>query len=425
MGGGLEPRRQRGAEPHADSVFRLHRRELGDRADRSRAWHRGLDPDCPLRRARSGHLTQRTSRSGGPCHGSRDRPDLQCRRIVGCPPDRDRRRRLRGSRAAPARAERRGDRLGAACPGPGALMKPYKGPPRNQGVASDFVGKKPLYLKPRGAGELVPREEIAVDAPEVSGKTPLDEAQFVALDVETTGNAPFLVLEIGAERFRLDRTLSFFDTLVDCRAPINPYARRRHHIDRSMLIGAPEFKDARRAFLRFAQGAVLVEHSHDAFDTWLVGRGLESPLEHPIIDTSALARLVLDLPKGQTPGLARLVEELDLDVTPAHAALDDARATAMVFRALIARARETLGWNTVGDVLAALPPRPVVDRTPPNRRASAAGQAQGAPGQKGQPRSAAPLATRRATSPAPTARRGRSSRRRRSGSSGSPGGSPA
>jgi len=49
-----------------------------------------------------------------------------------------------------------------------------------------------------------------------------------------------------------------------------------------------------------------------------------------------------------------LVQELGLDVTPAHAALDDARATAMVFRALIARARETLGWTTVGDVLAAL-----------------------------------------------------------------------
>ena len=140
---------------------------------------------------------------------------------------------------------------------------------------------KPVYLKPRGAAELVPWEEIAVDAPEVSAQTRLEDAQFVALDVETTGNAPFLVLEIGAERFRLDGPLSFFDTLVDCRAPINPYARRRHRIDRSMLIGAPEFRDARRAFLRFAQGAVLVEHSHDAFDTWLVGRGLESPLEHP------------------------------------------------------------------------------------------------------------------------------------------------
>ncbi len=283
---------------------------------------------------------------------------------------------------------------------------------------------KPLFLKPRGATEPVAWEEIAVDAPEVGAGTPLDDAQFVALDVETTGNAPFLVLEIGAERFTLQATLSFFDTLVDCRAPINPYARKRHHIDRSMLIGAPEFKDARRGFLRFAQGAVLVEHSHDAFDTWLVGRGLESPLEHPIIDTTALARLVLDLPKGQTPGLARLVEELGLDVTPAHAALDDARATALVFRALIARARATLQWRSVGDVLAALP-RPVIDRTPPSRRASSGGPARGARGQTAPPRSNAPVATPRATSRGPSGRRGRSSRRRQSGSSGSPGGSRA
>jgi DNA polymerase III alpha subunit (gram-positive type) len=283
---------------------------------------------------------------------------------------------------------------------------------------------KPLYLKPRGAAELVPWEEIAVDAPEVTPDTALADAQFVALDVETTGNAPFLVLEMGAERFRLDGPLSFFDTLVDCRAPINPYARKRHHIDRSMLIGAPEFRDARRAFLRFAQAAVLVEHSHDAFDTWLVGRGLESPLQHPIIDTTALARLVLELPKGQTPGLSFLVDELGLDIEPAHTALDDARATAMVFRALIARAREGLGWNAVGDVLERLP-RPLVDRTPgASRRGSAAGRVPGGRGQTGQPRSAAPAATRRETSPAPNARRGRSSRRRRSDSSGSPGGSP-
>src|SRR2546430_1803947 len=213
-----------------------------------------------------------------------------------------------------------------------------------------------FFLKPRGAAKAVPWEEIAVGAPEVGPLTPLDQAQFVALDVETTGNSPFLVLELGAERFTLDQTLSFFDTLVDCRAPINPYARRRHQIDRSMLIGAPVFKDARRAFLRFAQGAVLVEHSHDAFDTWLVGRGLESPLEHPIIDTTALARLVMEIPKGQVPGLQRLVTELGLDISPAHAALDDARATAMVFRALVKRATELLGLMTVGYVLALLPP---------------------------------------------------------------------
>ena len=290
--------------------------------------------------------------------------------------------------------------------------------------AGAIVSGKPLYLKPRSAAEPVAWEEIAVDAPEVGPQTRFEDAQFVALDVETTGNAPFLVLEIGAERFRLDGPLAFFDTLVDCRAPINPYAKRRHHIDRSMLIGAPDFRDARRAFLRFAQGAVLVEHSHDAFDTWLVGRGLESPLEHPIIDTSALSRLVLDLPVGQTPGLARLVEELKLDVTPAHAALDDARATAMVFRALITRVQENLGWTTVGEVLAALP-RPKLDRNAPSRRELAASRARGAQGPTAQPRSDAQPATPRATSPEPSERRGRSSRRRRSDSSGSPGGSPA
>ena len=63
---------------------------------------------------------------------------------------------------------------------------------------------KPLYLKPRGATQLIAWEEIAVDAPEVGPQTSLDDAQFVALDVETTGNAPFLVLEMGAERFRRD-----------------------------------------------------------------------------------------------------------------------------------------------------------------------------------------------------------------------------
>jgi hypothetical protein len=60
------------------------------------------------------------------------------------------------------------------------------------------MSSKPLFLKPRGAAAPVPWEEIAVDAPEVGPTTPLDEAQFVALDVETTGNAPFLVLELGA-----------------------------------------------------------------------------------------------------------------------------------------------------------------------------------------------------------------------------------
>lgn len=183
------------------------------------------------------------------------------------------------------------------------------------------------------------------------------------MDIETTGNRPFLVLEIGAERFRLSGSLGLFDTLVHTRAPINPYARRRHLIDREMLVDAPQFGDARRAFLHFARGSVLVEHSHDAFDSWILGRGLQRPLDHPVVDTSALGRLVLELPPGQTPGLARLVEVLEIDIEPVHAALGDAQATAAVFRELVKKGMAALGWLTVADMVSALPARPQVDRS--------------------------------------------------------------
>jgi len=223
-----------------------------------------------------------------------------------------------------------------------------------------------IYLKPRGAAEPVPwgsapNEDEQFDAV-VDPDESLDRVDFVALDVETTGNSPFLVLEIGAERFDLRGTRSLFDTLVDCRAPINTYARRRHQIYREMLAGAPGFADARRAFLQFASGAALVEHSHDAFDTFLIGRGLKQPLRHPVIDTSALARLVLGLPSGQTPGLAAVVAELGVDANPAHAALSDAQATAAVFRELVSRAREQFQWEVLGDLLGVLE-RPAIDRS--------------------------------------------------------------
>src|SRR4051812_1594284 len=68
----------------------------------------------------------------------------------------------------------------------------------------------------------------ALDAEATVGPdTALEEAEFVALDVETNGSTPFWIIEIGAERFAMRGSLSLFDTLVECRAPINSFARRR------------------------------------------------------------------------------------------------------------------------------------------------------------------------------------------------------
>ena len=218
-----------------------------------------------------------------------------------------------------------------------------------------------VLLKPRD--EAPARWEAPTWLPAMAtADTLLEEAEYCAFDLETNGSTPFWVIEIGAERFSLQRSLALFDTLCDTSAPINVYARRRHGISSSMLRGAPPFEEARQAFLSFARGAALVEHSHDAFDSYLMGRGLPEPLQHPVFDTSALARLVLDLPSGQTPGLSRVVEMLELPVDPAHAALGDAQATAAVFRELMARGVERFGWQTLGDVLM-VQQRPQVDRS--------------------------------------------------------------
>ena len=69
-----------------------------------------------------------------------------------------------------------------------------------------------IFLKPRGASAPVPWQNSGSSDEELAGSTAdptlsLDEVEFVALDVETTGNSPFLVLEIGAERFDLRRPL--------------------------------------------------------------------------------------------------------------------------------------------------------------------------------------------------------------------------
>src|ERR1700738_5300775 len=125
-----------------------------------------------------------------------------------------------------------------------------------------------------------------------------------------------------------------------------------------MLCDAPQFGDARRALLHFARGSVLVEHSHDAFDTWILGRGLSRPLEQPVGDTTALGRLVLELPTGQTPGLARLVEALEIKIEPVHAALGDAQATAAVLRELVKRGIERFRWRTGADLVSSRPPPP-------------------------------------------------------------------
>ncbi len=210
--------------------------------------------------------------------------------------------------------------------------------------------------------------------------TPIAELTIVTVDCETTGQTPHHLVELGAVRFTLPGAVAdgelfggvpppdAMETLVHTTDHINSYARRVHGITRDMLAGTPPADLVLRRFLRFARGAVLVEHSADAFDTRLIARTLGHPIPHPTLDTSRLAKVLFDL--RDTIGLERLCERLGVpQLRPPHHALADAEATAGCFVRLVELGQARLGWATLGDLHAVgHPPGPRV-RLAPTRHA--------------------------------------------------------
>jgi DNA polymerase III epsilon subunit-like protein len=218
------------------------------------------------------------------------------------------------------------------------------------------------------AGE---REPVA----QSSDDTELAELAFVSLDCETTGHFPHRMVELGAVRFQLgddDRPPEpriSLESLVHTADHINPYARRVHGINRSMLGGAPTLRQVAAAFEQLSEGTVLIEHSADGFDTRLVSRALGHPLNNHHLDTSRLAGFLFQL--KDTIGLERLCERLEVTHRNPHYALADAEATADCFVRLVRLGQEEFGWRTLGDLVAVgMPPPPRLTPKPrPRRRA--------------------------------------------------------
>ncbi|HEX4579665.1 MAG TPA: 3'-5' exonuclease, partial [Candidatus Dormibacteraeota bacterium] len=200
-----------------------------------------------------------------------------------------------------------------------------------------------------------------------TAETPIADLRFVALDCETTGQSPHRLVELGAVAFTMDRHVMSFETLVHSTDRINPYAKRIHGIGSESLGGAPPVERVLARFQRFCQGAVLVEHSADAFDTRLIASTMETALDADNLDTSRMAGALWGL--RDTIGLEKMCTELGVHHRRPHHALADAEATAACFVELVRRGGETFGWSTLGDLLAvAQPPPPRVIEVPGRRR---------------------------------------------------------
>lgn len=186
----------------------------------------------------------------------------------------------------------------------------------------------------------------------------LEESTFVVFDTETTGLRPDRddrIISLAGVRMRggVVKRTEAFDTLVQPGRSVPASTVRFHGITDAMLANAPPMDVALPAFLRFAEGSVLVGHEV-WFDLEFLARAAEwlalPPLSvtHAVLDTRLLSAAVHGDTVEHT--LDAAAERLGVVIEARHSALGDALATAEVFARLLPLLRKR-GIATVGQAV--------------------------------------------------------------------------
>jgi DNA polymerase-3 subunit epsilon len=187
---------------------------------------------------------------------------------------------------------------------------------------------------------------------------PLDGAEWIVVDLETTGLSAdaCAILEIGAVRIAGLRLVERFQTLVDPGVPIPPRITALTGIDRTLVDGAPPLSRAIRDFHAWAGGgSALPFVAHNAsFDERFVRRALAANAlpdwSGPVVCTCKLARRLL--PTLGRYDLDALAAQFGISNAARHRALGDAEAAARALVELVGIARAERSLSTVGDLLA-------------------------------------------------------------------------
>jgi len=186
----------------------------------------------------------------------------------------------------------------------------------------------------------------------------LQGLDFAVVDVETTGWSPGTagITEIAAVRVRGGRVEAEFSALVNPGQAIPADITELTGISDAMVAGAPPAAAVLPAFLDFVRGCVLTAHNAPFDVSFLAaacaGGGLRWP-SPPVVDTVTLARLALAEEEVPNCKLSTLAGFFGTPDQPRHRALADARATATVLAALLARLADR-GVRTYGELSASV-----------------------------------------------------------------------
>lgn len=174
---------------------------------------------------------------------------------------------------------------------------------------------------------------------------PLNELQFISVDVETTGLYPDKgdkIVEIAAVRFDQRRKskepMAIFSSIINPLRHIPENVCEIHGITDDIAQNAPPFSDIIPTFLHFINDEVLIAYNAD-FDMYFINKELQhnerETLSNPIFDSFKVAKRFLLLPNYK---LGDVAAHLNIEFpagTPQHSALGDAMTNGKVFYDLL------------------------------------------------------------------------------------------
>ena len=171
---------------------------------------------------------------------------------------------------------------------------------------------------------------------------------FVVFDLETTGLSceTNFIIEIGAVKIKEGEIVDSFSTFVEPPVAIPQKITELTGINDSMVKGAPKEEKAVTDFMSFCDGCVLVAHNAN-FDTGFIRASLErmgKNFSECYVDTLSLARKLY--PELKNFKLNNLAKHLKVSLDNHHRAVDDALATANIFKKML----EALSKMSVSDV---------------------------------------------------------------------------
>ncbi|MBZ0291143.1 MAG: DEAD/DEAH box helicase family protein [Anaerolineae bacterium] len=153
--------------------------------------------------------------------------------------------------------------------------------------------------------------------------------ELVVLDLETTGLDVNLdsIIEIGAVRTRDGIILDEYSQLVDPGFPIPSMITHLTGIQTEDLAGKPGINAVLPALKKFIGSDPIVGHNVTFDTSFLQRHGLAK--DNLRIDTYDLASVLI--PRAPRYNLNSLTSQMEIDIGQAHRALDDARATALLY----------------------------------------------------------------------------------------------